>query len=70
MAEAKWSKKRKFMRLFWVFLRNHKERVKILRKRRQDHLGLGGDGEGDEEVKLKKKNGGLGFGALAETLWG
>ena len=47
------------MRLSWVFLRKHKERVKILSKRRQDHLGLlGGDGADEEENEVEKENGG------------
>ena len=51
------------MRLCWGFLREHKERVKNLRKGRQDSLrSLGGYGEDRERNEME----GVGLKVVAE----
>ena len=46
------------MRLCWGFLREYKERVKILRRKRQDSLrSLGRYGEDGEMSEVEERNG-------------
>ena len=54
-----------------VFLREYKERMKILRRRMHDSLGnLGGSGENGERSEVKKRNGGWGLKGVAEICLG
>ena len=53
------------MRLSWIYLRKHKDRVKNLDQKETKSLGvLGGDGEDEEDDEVEEENGGLGFGEL------
>ena len=57
------------MRLCWSFLKEHKERVEILSRKKQDHLGfLGGDGENEEDSEIEEENGGWEEEEVAEFL--
>ena len=59
------------MRLCWGFLRNHKERVEILHRKKQDHLGfLGGDGENEKDSEIEEEKGGWEEEEAAKLLWG
>ena len=45
------------MRWYWGFLKEYKEMVEILRRRKQDHLELwGGDGENRERSEGEERN--------------
>ena len=50
------------MRLSWIFLKEHKERVEILRERKKNILkSLGGDGELKKGMEMEERNGRYGY---------